>query len=211
MSEADVRAISAAEGKEARRGMIQVYTGNGKGKTTAAIGMAVRAVGAGQKVMILQFLKAKGYSEHKSLTAFSGSLALETVGKPFFIAPEGLMSEEDKAKFGDSVVIFPPGEPPAEYQALVDRGLERAKEVLAGGEYDLVVLDEISVALFFGLVKWPDLEALLDARAPGTEVVLTGRGASEELIRKANLVTEMKEIKHYYHDLGLEARLGIEN
>ena len=121
------------------------------------------------------------------------------------------MSEEDIAKFGESVVIFPPGNPPAEYRALVERGLERARQVLAGGEYDLVVLDEINVALSFNLVKWPDLEAVLDSRNPAVEVVLTGRGAPEELIRKADLVTEMKEIKHYYHDLGLEARLGIEN
>ncbi|MEA4891772.1 MAG: cob(I)yrinic acid a,c-diamide adenosyltransferase [Peptococcaceae bacterium] len=211
MKEADKACAADLQKSGTSQGMIQVYTGNGKGKTTAAIGLAVRAVGAGKKVMFLQFLKAKGYSEHKSLAVFGDKLTLETVGKPFFIAPEGTMSEEDIAKFGESVVIFPPGNPPAEYRALVERGLERARQVLAGGEYDLVVLDEINVALFFNLVKWPDLEAVLDSRNPAVEVVLTGRGAPEELIRKADLVTEMKEIKHYYHDLGLEARLGIEN
>ena len=191
--------------------MIQVYTGDGKGKTTAAIGLAVRGIGAGKRVLILQFLKAKGYSEHQSLPALGERLTLETVGKPFFIAPEGMMNEADKAKFGDSVVIFPPGKPPAEYQALVNRGIERAREALSSGKYDLVILDEINVALHFGLITWPQLEALLDARKPETEVVLTGRGATPELIAKADLVTEMKEIKHYYRDQGLEARLGIEN
>ncbi|MEL7624099.1 MAG: cob(I)yrinic acid a,c-diamide adenosyltransferase [Clostridiales bacterium] len=191
-------------------GMIQVYTGNGKGKTTAAIGLSLRALGAGKKVMFLQFLKAKGYSEHKILTDFAPQLTLETVGKPFFMVPENVISEEDKAKWGDSVVIFPPGKPPADYQALVDRGLARAAEVVASGEYDLVVLDEINVALSFGLIDWSGLEALLDNKAAETEVILTGRGATAELIEKAHLVTEMKEIKHYYNDLGLEAREGIE-
>lgn len=191
-------------------GMIQVYTGNGKGKTTAAIGLSLRALGAGKKVMFLQFLKAKGYSEHKILADFAPQLTLETVGKPFFMVPENVISEEDKAKWGDSVVIFPPGKPPADYQAIVDQGLVRAAEVVAGGEYDLVVLDEINVALSFGLIDWSSLEALLDNRAEETEVILTGRGATAELIEKAHLVTEMKEIKHYYNDLGLEAREGIE-
>lgn len=191
-------------------GMIQVYTGNGKGKTTAALGLSLRALGAGKKVMFLQFLKAPSYSEHNILPRFAPQLEFETIGKPFFVVPEGTMSEEDKAKWGESVVIFPPGQPPAEYQAMVDRGLEKAREVLSSGDYDLVVLDELNVAHHFGLVSWERLEALLDSKAPNTEVVLTGRGASQALIDKAHLVTEMKEIKHYYNDLGLEARTGIE-
>lgn len=192
-------------------GMIQVYTGNGKGKTTAALGLALRALGAGKKVLFLQFLKAPTYSEHKILPQLAPQLTVENVGKPFFIAPEGMMSEEDKAKWGDSVVIFTPGNPPADYKALVEQGMARAREAVSSGEYDLVVLDEINVALHFGLITWPQLEALLDGKAQGTEVVLTGRGATPELIAKAHLVTEMKEIKHYYTDLGLEAREGIES
>ncbi len=193
------------------QGMIQVYTGNGKGKTTAALGLSLRALGAGKKILFLQFLKAPTYSEHKILPQFAPQLTVENVGKPFFIAPEGMMSAEEKAKWQDSVVIFPPGNPPADYQALVDKGMARAREALAGGAYDLVVLDEINVALHFGLITWTALEAILDGKAEHTEVVLTGRGATPELIAKAHLVTEMKEIKHYYQDLGLEARPGIES
>jgi cob(I)alamin adenosyltransferase len=191
--------------------MIQVYTGNGKGKTTAAIGLAIRALGAGKRVLFLQFMKAMGYSEHRILANFAPQLTLKAVGKPFFVAPEHVMSEADKAKWGDSVVIFSPGKPPADYQAMIDRGMDEAAEALAGGEYDIVVLDEINVALSFGLIDWRRLEALLDNKAKETEVVLTGRGAGPELMAKAHLVTEMQEIKHYYNDLGLEARLGIEN
>jgi cob(I)alamin adenosyltransferase len=192
-------------------GMIQVYTGNGKGKTTAALGLSLRALGAGKRVFFLQFLKAPSYSEHKILPQFAPQLTIENVGKPFFVVPEGMISEEDKAKWGDSVVIFPPGNPPVEYQAMVDQGLKRAREVTTSGDYDIVVLDEIIVALHFGLITWPELETLLDQKAKDTELILTGRGATQALIDKAHLVTEMKEVKHYYNDLGLEARVGIES
>lgn len=190
--------------------MIQVYTGTGKGKTTAAIGLSVRAVGAGMKVLFLQFMKAKGLSEHKVMAELAPRLRLETVGKPFFIAPEGVIPLDGDGEWKEHVVVFPPGNPPADYQAMVDRGLAAAAEALAGGEYGLVVLDEINVALSFGLVAWPALEAALDNRAEGTEVVLTGRGAPPELIAKADLVTDMDEVKHYYQ-AGLEARPGIES
>ena len=192
-------------------GMIQVYTGNGKGKTTAAIGLTVRALGAGKKVMFLQFMKARGYSEHKILSGFAPALCLETVGKPFFVVPDGVMTPEDKAKWEDSVVIFPPGNPPADYLAIVNEGMAKAAEALSSGMYDVVVLDEINCALHFALVAWPEVESMLNNKAEKTEVILTGRGAPEALVAKAHLVTEMKEIKHYYNDLGLEARLGIEN
>ncbi|MDR1194397.1 MAG: cob(I)yrinic acid a,c-diamide adenosyltransferase [Peptococcaceae bacterium] len=192
-------------------GMIQVYTGDGKGKTTAAIGLAIRALGAGKTVLFLQFMKAKGYSEHQILSRLAPDLTLATLGKPFFVAPAGTISEEDKAKWGDSVVIFPPGQPPADYLALVAAGLERAEAALLSGNYDVVVLDEINVALHFGLVDWARLADMLDRKAAGTEVILTGRRAPDPLLAKAHLVTEMREIKHYYRDLGLEARLGIEN
>jgi cob(I)alamin adenosyltransferase len=192
-------------------GMIQVYTGNGKGKTTAALGLALRALGAGKRVMFLQFLKAPSYSEHKILPQFAPQLIIENIGKPFFVVPEGIMSEEERSKWEGQVVIFPPGNPPAEYQKMVDKGLARAKEVVSQAEFDIVVLDEIIVALHFGLVSWPKLEEIIDAKHPKTELILTGRGATQPLIDKADLVTEMKEIKHYYHDLGLEARVGIEH
>ena len=193
------------------KGMIQVYTGNGKGKTTAAIGLSIRALGAGKVVMFLQFMKAKGYSEHRLLAGLSPQITLETVGKPFFILPEGEIADGEKEKWGKNLVVFPPGNPPPDYQAMIDAGLALTAEALSGGEYDLVVLDEINVALDYGLIGWPELEALLDRRDERTEVVLTGRGAPAELMEKADLVTEMKEIKHYYREQGLYARVGIES
>lgn len=187
-----------------------MYTGNGKGKTTAAIGLAIRALGAGKKVMFLQFMKGKVYCEHKILSGISKNLTLETVGKPFFIIKEGSMPEEELVKWKDKAVIFPPGQPPQEYLEVVARGVARAQEVISGGEYDVVILDEINVALHFGLVTWEQVKALIDHKGEGVELVLTGRGASPELIERADLVTEMREIKHYYLQ-GVEARKGIEN
>ena len=192
------------------KGYVQVYTGNGKGKTTAAIGLAVRALGAGKKVMFLQFMKAKAYSEHNILPGISPNLTLETVGKPFFVVKEGSMPEEELAKWRKKAVIFPPGQPPREYVELVGKGLERAREALASGEYDLVVLDEINVALHFELASWEQVKDLIDSRAEKVELVMTGRYASPELIEKADLVTEMREVKHYYQQ-GICARPGIEN
>jgi cob(I)alamin adenosyltransferase len=192
------------------KGYVQVYTGNGKGKTTAAIGLAIRALGAGKKVMFLQFMKEKVYCEHKILSSISKNLTLETVGKPFFIIKEGSMPEEELAKWKDKAVIFSPGQPPQEYLEKIARGVARAQEVISGGEYDVVILDEINVALHFGLVTWEQVKALIDHKGEGVELVLTGRGASPELIERADLVTEMREIKHYYLQ-GVEARPGIEN
>lgn len=192
------------------RGYIQVYTGNGKGKTTAAIGLTIRALGAGKKVYFLQFMKAKVYSEHKILPHVSPNLTLETVGKPFFIVKEGSMTAEELAKWQDKAVIFPPGQPPREYLELIAGGMAKARAALSGGEYDVVVLDEINVALHFGLVDWETVAEMLEHRKEQVEVILTGRGAPQQLIDKADLVTEMREIKHYYTQ-GVEARTGIEN
>ena len=193
-----------------RKGYVQVYTGNGKGKTTAAIGLTIRALGAGKKVMFLQFMKSKVYSEHKILPGISPNLTLETVGKPFFVIKEGSMPEEEMAKWRRKAVIFPPGQPPQEYVKLIAKGIKRAREALTSGEYDLVVLDELNVALSFELVSWDQVSDLIDSKAANVELVLTGRGAPPELIEKADLVTEMREIKHYYMQ-GVEARKGIEN
>lgn len=191
------------------KGYVQVYTGNGKGKTTAAIGQAIRAVGAGLSVLLIQFMKSKVYSEHNLLPHIKG-ITVETVGKPFFIAKEGMLSEADLKEWGDEVVVFPPGKPPAEYEALIREGYERALTAVSSGDYDMVILDEYNTALFFGLLSWPETEELLTKRRPETELIFTGRGAPPELIEAADLVTEMKEIKHYYEQ-GVEARLGIEN
>lgn len=191
------------------KGYVQVYTGNGKGKTTAALGLALRALGAGRKVMILQFMKDEVYSEHRILPHLSENLKLETVGKPFFLIKEGSMSPEELAKWEKKAVIFPPGKPPQEYLDVIAKGMVRAKEVVTG-EYDLVILDEINVALHFGLVTWEQVLDLIENKGENVELVLTGRGAPPELIDRADLVTEMQEVKHYYTK-GVEARIGIEN
>lgn len=192
------------------RGYVQVYTGNGKGKTTAAMGLALRALGAGKKVLFMQFMKARGYSEHKMLEELSPNLTLKTLGKPFFVIEEGAMPEEELAKWRKQAVIFPSGKPPAEYVQLMQEGLAMALAAVTGDEYQLVILDELVVALHFGLVKWEDVRSLIDQKNDDVELVLTGRGAPPELIGRADLVTEMREIKHYYTQ-GVQARRGIEN
>lgn len=192
------------------RGYVQVYTGNGKGKTTAAIGQAIRALGAGKRVLFLQFMKTKAYSEHNILPFISSNLTVETLGKPFFVVKEGMMTPEELAKWGDDIVVFPPGKPPVEYVEVVNKGAKRAENDVSSGKYDLVILDEINVALFFELITWEQIENIISAKLDSVELILTGRGASPELIARADLVTEMREIKHYYHE-GVEARLGIEN
>ncbi len=190
-------------------GYIQVYTGDGKGKTTAAVGLAIRAVGAEKKVLILQFMKSLAYSEQKVLQHIPG-ITLETVGKPFFIAKKGTFSEEDLESIREEVVVFEPGNPPADYVALIHEGLGRAKEAISSGEYDVVILDEYNMALYFELLTWQETEELLDARHEDVEVIFTGRGAPKELLERADLVTEMVEVKHYYTQ-GIEARRGIEH
>jgi cob(I)alamin adenosyltransferase len=194
---------------ESRTGYLQVYTGNGKGKTTAAIGLAIRALGAGMRVLFLQFMKSKVYSEHSILPDISPNLTLETLGKPYFIIEEGSVPADELAKWQDDVVVFPPGKPPRDYVEIITKGLERAREALCSGEYDLVVLDEIVVALHFGLVTWAQLREVIDSRPDAVELVLTGRGATPELIARADLVTDMSDTKHYY-TTGVNARKGIE-
>lgn len=169
-------------------GLVQVYTGNGKGKTTTAMGLAFRAAGRGLNAIMLQFLKpANGYGEHLAAARFDG----------FTIEPMGAdhMSGERIS--------------PEEEARLTRKGMERAEEVLLSGEYDLVILDEINNSMKFGLVKPQELIDLLERRAPHTEVVLTGRGAPQEIIDYADLVTEMRLVKHPF-DRGVPARKGIE-
>jgi cob(I)alamin adenosyltransferase len=195
---------------EENNGYIHVYTGDGKGKTTASIGLAIRAIGAGKKALIIQFMKSKSYSEHNILPFISPNLEVITVGKPFFIAKEGSLTEEEKCKYKDSCIIFASGHPPLEYVNIIEKGMEIAKTATSSGEYDLVILDEINCALFFELVSWKGVEELIKNKSNKTELVLTGRGAPQVLIDLADLVTEMKEIKHYYSK-GIMARKGIEN
>lgn len=191
------------------KGFVHVYTGDGKGKTTAAIGLAVRAVGAGKRVLFLQFMKSRPYGEHKVLQSLAPALTLELLGKPFFIAQEGCLTREEIEALGDEVVVFPPGQPPDAYKAAMKQGVERARTAVGSGRYDLVVLDEIVVAAFFGLVDASDIDAILADRLDFVELVFTGRGASEALIARADLVTDMRQVKHYYGE-GVPARPGFD-
>lgn len=169
------------------KGYIQVYTGNGKGKTTAAIGISVRAVCSGKKVFFGQFVKGMKYSELDAVK-FIPNFTMEQFGRNCFIY--------DKPTKADI--------------AVAKEGLIKMEQVLKSGEYDLVVMDEINIALFYELFTVKDVLELLDKRAPQVEVILTGRYAPKEIIDKADLVTEMKEIKHYYTQ-GVPARKGIES
>ena len=169
------------------KGYIQIYTGNGKGKTTAALGISLRAVCAGHKVFIGQFMKGQDYSELKA-GEYLPCFEIEQFGAPNFIC--GKPSPEDKSN--------------------AQEGLLRIKEVLASGEYDIVILDEINTSLFFELVELEDVLSVLDLKPQKTELILTGRYAPAELIERADLVTEMQEIKHYYNE-GVDARKGIEH
>ena len=190
--------------------MIQVYTGNGKGKTTAAIGLAIRALGAGYKVLLMQFMKGLAYSEQNILRAMP-NMTLETTGKPFFIAEEGMMDEHAQELFGEGhVVIFPKGKPPRDYVNLISLGFCRAMEAASTGNFDLIILDEINVALSFGLLQKEQMEEFLSVLPIKTELVCTGRNAPEWLLERADLITEMKEVRHYY-EKGISARKGIEN
>jgi len=162
------------------KGYVQVYTGDGKGKTTAAIGLAVRAVGAGLKVFIGQFVKGLDYSELKSLERFSPQINVKQYGRAKFVHSK-----------------------PAEEDFTVARaGYEEIKEIVKSGQYDLVILDEANIAVHFKLLSVEDLLA-------SVELVFTGRKADPRLIEKADLVTEMREVKHYYSE-GVIAREGIE-
>lgn len=192
------------------RGFIQVYTGDGKGKTTAAIGLAIRALGAGKKVLLLQFMKSKDYSEQLILSELSPNLTVKTSGKPFFVAAEGMLSPEEIEQWGDEVVVFQKGDPPADYVKLTENVLSIAGQAINQALYDLVILDELNVALFFGLAKQDLVEEILKQRSPNVEIVFTGRNAPQWLLDRADLVTEMLEVKHYYQH-GVVARRGFEN
>jgi len=169
------------------KGFVQIYTGNGKGKTTAAIGLAIRAAGAGLKVFIAQFLKRGDYSEIKTLDKFSDLIRVEQYGLGRFIK----------------------GEPPKDEINAAKVGLEHIEQALLSGKYDLIIIEEGNVATTCGLF---DVQRLLDliAAKPGRmELLITGRGAAPEVMGVADLVTEMVEIKHYYKK-GVAARKGIE-
>jgi len=169
------------------KGYVQVYTGDGKGKTTAAIGLSIRAAGAGLKVFIAQFIKMGDYSEIKALKRFSDVISVEQFGLGRFIR----------------------GKPSPEDIEAAQKGLEKVKSILTSGQYNIVVLEEANVAVTCELFSVQELLDLIDAKPDGVELVITGRGAARPIIERADLVTEMKAIKHYFQK-GVAARAGIE-
>jgi cob(I)alamin adenosyltransferase len=173
--------------EDRRIGLVEVYTGDGKGKTTAALGLAMRAAGHGMRTYIGQFLKGWLTGELEAARMMSPYIVIEPLGE----ASSGPVPMDTR-------------------QAdLAHRGLRRVREVMAGGEYDIVVLEEINVALSMGLVSLDEVLALITERPPEVELVFTGRGAPRELILRADLVTEMAAVKHPYQQ-GIGARPGIE-
>jgi cob(I)alamin adenosyltransferase len=169
------------------KGYVQVYTGDGKGKTTAALGLALRASGHGMRTYIGQFMKGQSYGELAALRNHP-MITIEQYGDVRCIRREDVTRK---------------------HVAQARRGLGRAKDAMRSGDYDIVVLDEVCVAIFFGLLTVEDVIAVLDGAPERLEIVLTGRRAPDALIRRADLVTEMRPIKHYYEQ-GVGARKGIE-
>jgi len=172
--------------KRLKKGLVQVYTGDGKGKTTAAIGLALRAAGAGLKVYICQFIKGAEYSENRALKKIK-NIKIEQCGRGCFIK----------------------GKPDKEDLKAAQNGLARVRACISSGKYDVVMLDEANVALKLGLLKTKDVIDMIRHKPAAVEIVLTGRHCPPSVLGCADLVTEMKEIKHPYRK-EVKARLGIE-
>ncbi len=166
---------------------MHVYTGDGKGKTTAALGLALRAAGAGHKVFLAQFIKGGHYSELNALKRFDDLITVEQFGLGRFIAGKPSESDINAAR----------------------NGLKKMKPILASGDYKVVILDEANVALHYNLFTVEELTELIDHRSKDTELIITGRHASSEILERADLITEMRAVKHYYKE-GVKARIGIE-
>ena len=175
------------KGAMMKKGYTHLYTGNGKGKTTAAMGLALRARGAGLSVLFIQFLKKGDYSETASLAELG--VTVEQCGQGGFFRPQS----------GDYI----------EHRGCAKRGYTRALAAAKNGDFDLIVCDEIICALASGLVTWEELQELIASKASSVELVLTGRDAPTALYDSCDLVTEMNGIKHYF-DEGVKARPGIE-
>lgn len=170
------------------RGLVQVYTGNGKGKTTAALGLGLRAAGHGLKVHMIQFMKGGGpYGEHAAAERLAPWLTISPTGRAGWVK-KGVPEPEDRRE--------------------AQRALELARQTLSA-DYDLVILDEANGAVDFGLIAVEELLALIAVKPPEVELVLTGRNAHERIMEAADLVSEMREVKHYYRQ-GIGFRSGIE-
>jgi len=172
------------------RGCVQVYTGNGKGKTTAAFGLALRAAGRGLRTFVGQLMKGSQYGELAGAAMLGGLVTVEQLGSPECIPLRDEPDERDVL--------------------LARRGIARCREALLSDDYDIVIVDEGCVAVRFELIEEADLLALIDERPPGVELVITGRYATRALIDRADLVTVMDDAKHYFDTERLAARDGIE-
>lgn len=171
-------------------GRFQIYTGNGKGKTTAALGLAVRAACAGLKVYIGQFMKGQDYAELALPQHFPDSITIEQYGTPRLLCKGEKPTQDDLAAASE--------------------GLEQLRRAMASGEYDMIIADELNVTIHLGLLDEVSVIELAEQRPENVELVLTGRYATEVLMDLADLVTDMCEVKHYFETENLPARKGIE-
>lgn len=176
--------------EQTKKGLVLVNTGNGKGKTTAALGMALRAWGQGMKVLVLQFIKGGWkYGELKAIEKLGPNFEIRQMGEGFI-------------KGADESSLDP-------HRQAAQEALAAARKETAGGKYDMIILDEILYAVHYGLVALPDVLGIIDGKPAGLHLVLTGRNAPPEVMERADLVTEMREIKHPYQK-GIQAQKGIE-
>jgi len=169
------------------KGLIHIYTGNGKGKTTAAIGLGIRATGEGLKVYMIQLMKGRRYSEIDALDKIK-NFTVAQFGRDEFVSKEN----------PEQIDID-----------LARKGFEHAKEIIKNAEHDLVILDEINVAVDFGLVPLKDVLKIMDEKPENVELVFTGRYSHPDMVRQADLVSEILEIKHPYQS-GVQSRKGID-
>lgn len=170
------------------RGMVHVYTGDGKGKTTAAFGLAMRAVGRGLRVYIIQFMKSQEYGEVRAAGSLGNLITIYMAGR------------------STHVNLHNPDPADVEWAG---QGLALARDAIASGQYDVAILDEVNIALYARLLRLEDVLSLVRDKPPSVELILTGRYAPEGLIEAADLVTEMREVKHYYRQ-GVLSREGID-
>jgi cob(I)alamin adenosyltransferase len=171
------------------QGFIQIYTGDGKGKTTAALGQAVRAAGSGLKSFIVQFMKNCPYGEINSLKFLRDWITIEQYGNDLFVLERKIPTDNDIM--------------------MAKKALSRARKAMVREEYDIFILDEICIALYYNLINLEDIYHFILDKPKHVEIILTGRYCPKELLEMADLVTEMREIKHYYQ-MGIIARKGIE-
>ena len=170
--------------------MIQIYTGNGKGKTTAAIGQSLRAAGQGMRTFFAMFMKDYSYSEIKSLRLLSDFITVKQFGNDDFVIKKESPSQERKKQ--------------------IQKGISECIDKMRSGKYDLIIMDEAIISIYFKLIEVEDLLKVINQKPSNVELIFTGRYCPQELIDAADLVTEMVEVKHYYQK-GVKARPGIES